>query len=420
MKLFEGASAGQNVCVVFAIYCMLLRPVAVAGDSAATPLAPLLKKVAEQSTLSTVSPDDVLEVNTRRLREHFDTWLKEPNTYRQRVLRECRVFPEGRIYPFAIPALAYANLALCDAEQRQHSASQMRKLLDLLIPTVVEDINPPGNDLNRLTNYQKEGTRLATLNLTLACYALLSGDGRYNRLHDHVSLLLQRALTEKPEEPLASYPSYTWYFDTMIALVSLDLHDRAHGLAQSRSLIEQHLAWIRLHGTDADTGLPIAYKGGLPRGCDLSMQICLLEQVDSPTAHRLYADYVKHHWVDFGFIAGFREWPKSKEDSSLGDVDSGPLILGIGPTATGVGIGAARAVNDTNHLNSLARQLDLLPGAIQVLETGGQEFFGGQVPISGRYVTGFLYGDAVLFYAITWVPYPKASKATPKSAPTAR
>jgi len=378
-------------------------------------LCTMLRTVAERFGPSSLSTEEVLKVNASRLREQFDQWLKEPDAYHQRALRECSAFPEGRIYPFAIPALGYANMGLGDAKQRQHSAAQMQKLIDLLISTVIEDISPPGGDLNRLPHYQKEGTRLATLNLTLACYALIWDDGRYGSLHDRVSLLLRRALTELSGKPLASYPAYTWYFDTIMALLSLELYDRAHGLAQTGPLIEQHFAWLRSHATDTGTGLPVAYEGGLPRGCDLSMQICLVQQVDSRSAQRLYADYVQHHWVNFGFIAGFREWPKSKGPSSTGDIDSGPLILGIGPTATGVGIGAAKAVSNANRLSTLARQLKLLPGFLRLLEQGGQQLFGDSVRVSSQYVTGFLYGDAVLFYAITWVPYPGAAKETTKS-----
>ena len=377
-------------------------------------LCTMLRTVAERFGPSSLSTEEVLKVNASRLREQFDQWLKEPDAYRQRALRECSAFPEGRMYPFAIPALGYANMGLGDAKQRQHSAAQMQKLIDLLISTVIEDIRPPGGDLNRLPHYQKEGTRLATLNLTLACYALIGGDGRYGSLHERISLLLRQALTEGSGKPLASYPAYTWYFDTIMALVSLELYDRAHGLAETGPLIEQHFAWLRSHATDTGTGLPVAYEGGLPRGCDLSMQICLLQQLDSRTAQRVYADYVRHHWVNFGFIAGFREWPKSKGPSSTGDIDSGPLILGIGPTATGVGIGAAKAVSDANRLNILARQLKLLPGFLQLLEQGGQQLFGDSVRVSSQYVTGFLYGDAVLFYAITWVPYPGEAKETTK------
>jgi hypothetical protein len=80
-----------------------------------------------------------------------------------------------------------------------------------------------------------------------------------------------------------------------------------------------------------------------------------------------------------------------------------------------VGIGAAKAVGDANRLSTLAKELRLLPNFLRLLEQGGQQLFGNQVQVNSQYVTGFLYGDAVLFYAITWVPYPGAAKATTTS-----
>jgi hypothetical protein len=408
ISVSEPASDCAARRIAFMLALALFSPSARAVEDPPVSVAPLLKIFSAAAATNAANPDATLDAVARRLRDHFDAMLADPIAYRRRARRECEVFPEGKVYPFAIPALAYANLGLKDPPQRDHSAAQMRKLIDILRSIVTEKIRPPGADLNRLSDYQKQGTYLATLNLALACYALVSNDGRYGRLRDHLSLLLRDALVKNQGEPLASYPDLTWYFDTVMALVSLEMHERLRGPMRTRPLLDQYLAWVRSRATDAESGLPIAYEGGLPRGCDLTMQICLLAQIDPPLARRLYADFVAHHWVDYGFIAGFREWPKSKKDSNFGDVDSGPLFLGIGPTATGVGMGAALAVNDTNLLARLAGQLDRLPAAIQLLEKGGQKLFGEQVLISSQYETGFLYGDAVLFYAVTWVPYPKS------------
>jgi hypothetical protein len=62
----------------------------------------------------------------------------------------------------------------------------------------------------------------------------------------------------------------------------------------------------------------------------------------------------------------------------------------------------------------LVRQLQLLPDGLRLLEKSDQPLFGGQVRLNRQYVTGFLYGDAVLFYAVTWVPYPGGARATGK------
>lgn len=397
----------RTVTILFTLLCVL--PSRVIADDGSNGLAPLLTKLLQSPGSSKADPEPIVQSIAARLRNQFDERLKDPEAYRQQALRECSAFPEGHVYPFAIPAMGYANLALGDPTQREHCAAQMRKLIDPLIASIVEAVAPPGGDLLRLDHYRDQGTRLATLNLTLACYALVSDDPRYRKLHDHVSDLLQQALAKNSGAPLASYPEYTWYFDTIMALASLELHDRAHGQSQSGKLMDQHFAWIREHATDAATGLPVAYEDGLPRGCDLSMQVCLLKQIGSPAAQRLYDAYVKHHWADLGLVAGFREWPMSEKPNVSGDIDSGPLILGIGPTATGVGVGATKAMSDASRFGILARQFQTLPDILRFMEQSGSKPFGDAVPIKSNYVTGFLYGDAVLFYAITWAPYPAAT-----------
>ncbi len=45
-----------------------------------------------------------------------------------------------------------------------------------------------------------------------------------------------------------------------------------------------------------------------------------------------------HDWV------GFREWPVGRERAA--DDDSGPIVEGVGAAATGLSIGAARAMGD--------------------------------------------------------------------------
>ena len=93
-------------------------------------LCTMLKTAARRAGRAALNTEAVLEVNASRLRERFDQWLKEPNAYHQWALRECSAFPEGRVYPFAIPALGYANVGLGDANERKHSAAQMQALFE--------------------------------------------------------------------------------------------------------------------------------------------------------------------------------------------------------------------------------------------------------------------------------------------------
>ena len=87
----------------------------------------LLQKFFSLQQPSDLSPEDQLSATSNRLQANFDLWLQSPDAYNHKALSECAIFPEGRVYPFAIPALAYANQALTAPAQRNHSAAQMQK-----------------------------------------------------------------------------------------------------------------------------------------------------------------------------------------------------------------------------------------------------------------------------------------------------
>jgi hypothetical protein len=369
----------------------------------------LLSFVAVCLALSAKAATDAALQNAQdRLREQFDRWLQEPNDYQKRAVAECSVFPEGEIYPFALPALGYCNLVRSDSRLKTAAGNNVPKLIELLIPATVRRVRPPGGDLMQLAAYDRQGTFLATLNIVLGSYTQIAPNNKYKALHAHISRLLYRAMEDLGGMPLESYPEYTWYFDSIMALVSLRLFEDANGLPRrSDSLLQKHLQWRDRHASDKATDLPIAYKGGLPRGCDLSMQICLLANLDQEAARKLYTGYVNHHWTDYGVVAGFTEWPKGRGLLMTGDIDSGPLFLGIGMTATGVGLGSALVMKDFEKVSRLAGQLGTLPTLVRSLsgpQVSTTSLFDGAVPVNPDYLTGFLYGDAVLFYAVTCNP----------------
>jgi hypothetical protein len=377
---------------------------------------------------SSTSSARLLATIRQGLQANFDRLLAEPGRYQERVRKECGRFPEGKIFPYALPALAYAHLAIADPAKKDHARAQMVKLIDLAIPSVAREIQAPGGDLLRLPDYQEQATYLATLNLVLGAFELSTGDDRYARLHDLLSKLLDAALRGQKGGPIRSYPSDSWNFDTIVALASLDVHDRLRKTMQASELVKAHLLWIDQRGTDRDTELP--YSAGWngsgkmpspPRGCDLSFRVCLMAQFAGAEARTLYARYVARNWVDQGVFSGFSEWPRGGS-REVPDVDSGPVFMGIGATASGVGLGAAIAMGDEVRLQRLPVELTMVQTFIQAMgsKTPSKAVFPEAVQWfealglspDRQYTTGFLYGDAALFYAVTWTRYPEST--TPK------
>ncbi len=365
---------------------------------------------------ATVSAEEVLGIIRRRLVAQFDAYLTTPADYRDRVGRECHVFPEGDLFPYLYPAMAYVNLALEDPERTDHSVTQAGKLIDLAIPSVIRHVRPPGGRLERLSDYRQHAMYLGQLNLALGAYYLISDDNRYDTLHRKLSDLLHQALVEAKGRPLRSFPQYSWPFDTIPVLVSLDLYDARTSRPRSAQAVRAHLSWVRANATHPGLRLPYSRIDNatgrgreLPRGCDLSFRLCLLPQVDRAYAEQQYAQYLKHYWLDQGLLAGFAEWPGGTK--RFEDMDSGPIIMGIGLGSTGLGLGATIAMDDKERLKRLTAELATLDLLRPLFVAAQQEATGKaaaklrMIRLDAKHVTGFLFGDAMLFYCITWQPW---------------
>lgn len=382
----------------------------------------LSASAAEKAPAGAPSGDQMIEGIQTRLLANFEQYLKDPKSYEQTALAECRQFPEGDLFPFVFPAFAYTNLALKGTVAKAAAQKRVAALIDLALPHVVARVQPPGGKLENLKTYANHATYLGQLNTALGCYRLIGGDDRYTALHKHLSDLLHTALIKRDGRPLESYPEYSWPFDTIPCLVSLRLYDAQTGVDRSTAITKKHLAWIREHATDPAMGLPWSRVDNTtgrgiekPRGCDLALRMMFLAQVDRDAAKSLYEKFVAGFWLVRGAMAGFAEWPHG--ETKFEDADSGPIVMGIGMSATGFGVGAAIAADDADLLQRLGEQMPGMKAMILGLKTltppERQPALLRRLTLNDRYETAFLFGDACLFYSITWTPWQPHAGASP-------
>lgn len=162
--------------------------------------------------------------------------------------------------------------------------------------------------------------------------------------------LARRSLAD-PDRHLPSYPGPKgrWPADQAATLAGLARYDRAHAGSLTAPAFSAWRDRILDRAIDEATQLPWSEVNGrgagrLPRGCALSYSIRYLAEVDPALARRWWAAYKAHYLVDRGLLVGFREWPPGIERRA--DVDSGPIVEGVGAAATAFGLQAARAMGD--------------------------------------------------------------------------
>ena len=104
---------------------------------------------------------------------------------------------------------------------------------------------------------------------------------------------------------------------------------------------------------------------------------------------------------------GLAEWPDGK--TRFEDMDSGPILLGVGLAASSLGLGAAIVAGDMPRLATLLGYMkrigELLAGAAPQGSDDATVWIGGMIPTQKGYVTGFLYGDAALFLSLSWTDW---------------
>lgn len=162
---------------------------------------------------------------------------------------------------------------------------------------------------------------------------------------------------------LSSYRTMAWPADNVVAIAALQLHD--HVLtARYTELIATWLQRVR-ERLDTATGLiphAVEYRTGVAmegaRGSSQSLMLRFLPMIDTAFAQEQYQRYRRLFVTSFVGLPLVREYPRGS--TGTGDIDSGPVLLGIGPAATIVGLGAARTFGDTALAVSLAQTLEFL------------------------------------------------------------
>lgn len=364
--------------------------------------APADEEVPAQTAVSAMPASSV----EGRLLADLDRRLADPADYRRLVGGETGSFYEGGLFPYVLPTLAMASLSRRPGADAEALRARMAKLIDLLIPEVVRALNV--SSAAGIPGVQGMATWQGQLALALGAWKLAGGDDRYEALQAPLDAALLAAVQARGGAPIDAYPGMRWGFDTVPVLLALRLRDREVGLPGAEQAIQAHLRWMDTH-VDSITGLPPAQldfdSGAMvegPRGCDLSLRVALLAQRDRARGEKMYKAYTQHFSVSSLGISGFGEWPDGK--SGTADPDSGPVLMGLGMAATGLGLGAVRAARDSERFARLDAELATFPQLARPLQpmVAPEARRLGIVFDLDQFVTGFLFGDAALLWSVTW------------------
>ncbi|MFV0407525.1 MAG: hypothetical protein ACK5LN_12030 [Propioniciclava sp.] len=205
---------------------------------------------------------------------------------------------------------------------------------------------------------------------------------------------VHRALTGAPTGIPASYPGRYWPCDAVVAAASLAA---AADLLGETGWLEDLRGWRDTLAPLLDPTLGllphrVTAEGEVFDGPRGSSQAIIQAFWPSLTTHldggpdlAAWSAYRDAFVVTVAGLVGVREYPIGSPGA--GDVDSGPLVVGVSLSASAVTLAAARAVGDTALASDLDREAELfgLPAAWG----GTRRYAAGLVPV----------GDAFLAWA---------------------
>jgi hypothetical protein len=321
---------------------------------------------------------------------------------------------EWSLFSMAYAVYAFTNMAQLDSTFRPEAARYIQLAIGrMLTGNIPQAFQHP--DATPFTDSITSVLYLGHLNLMLGCHRLLNPNSPYQALHDSLSATLHRRLAAAPNHCLESYPSGVWVPDNTVALASLQLHSDLTG-SPYHAFCQQWVAYARQHLTDSQSGLLLskpathhqASEG--PRGSHLAWSIFFLYRFAPAYAAEQYRLYQQQFSTNFGVIRLYHERAGSYETSG-GDVDSGPLILGYSIPANAFAFGNAVALRDWRNAQRLRRVISF--GSREVATP--QELHYGvrfvNLPVSPL-------AEALLLHAETMTPW--RLSPTSAAAPTAR
>lgn len=184
-----------------------------------------------------------------------------------------------------------------------------------------------------------------------------------------------------------SYYGQAWPADAIVCVASLALHDQLVGPLYKET-VHQWLGKVK-QNLDPLGLIPHAVHAGsgrsrlASRGSSQSLMLTFLAEIDQTFARDQFNIY-KERFLDYRFgLPAIREYPLGKSGS--GDVDSGPVIFGLGAAATIVGFKTMNTFGETATGAAIRNGIEAF--GFPVTNHTRKKYLFGMLPMADAFIT---------------------------------
>jgi hypothetical protein len=294
------------------------------------------------------------------------------------------LFPEGFVFTTALYGLAWADFA----ENLNKKSPLFQEAIDEIkwsIEQVQSEVGKANFDPNLPLKYGAYYTGWATY--LMGKYLVLNpNDGIIAHIFNENCQYIKSAILDTKSPYLESYIGLAWPADNIMCLASLSLYEKFYP-PQYKATISTWLSRIKQH-LDGETGLiPHSFNpetnesAESARGSSQSLMNCFLMDIDSSFAKEQFALFKKHFIEKRLGLSAVLEYPIGVDKQ--GDVDSGPVIWGVGTAASIVAI-RTMAVNDDSLYVPIRNSIEALGFANSFGK--GKKYIFGALPVADAFL----------------------------------
>ncbi len=299
------------------------------------------------------------------------------------------IFPEGFVFLHALYGLTWCDLVKASPKA---SVSFKRKALEEALfaynkINTIEAMSTFESDMTPYNGIFYIGWKNYLLSNILEIDTTFKNFENLKYEFEGQCELIKNTLKESNSPYLESYPNQSWPADMILAMASLKKHDIIF-IPKYENDINIWLADVKTKVDPATKLIPHKVKSrtGLTsegaRGSSTGLIIKILAEIDPEFAKQQYQIY-KELFVSKTFgLPSVSEYPKGINGSA--DIDSGPIVFGVGFSGTIFSIGTFAKLGDKNFAQMQYKTIN----AFGFANTSSQQkkYLFGKLPISDAFI----------------------------------
>lgn len=273
---------------------------------------------------------------------------------------------EWALYSCSMLAEALTNMAELYPETKDVAITTIDSLIQIVKSPdlrLYDRIRWGEDPLESLDGDKSHVSYLSHLAWMIGNYRKISGDCRYNHLHDSICETMNRRILRSPIINIPTYPDEPIYVpDMMVAIVALSDYAKLNN-SKYATTIDQWINKAKSEWIDDNTGLLVSFldesghSDATIKGSYTALNCYYLTQIDADFAKDQYEKLKVHFYQSFP-VYGIKEYHDRSCWLGL-DIDAGPIILNLSPSGTAFAIGAATYFNDIKFRKSLLKTAEI-------------------------------------------------------------